>query len=247
MALQDEIPNRSWGRPATQTLSDHVARAILESIAAGQIQPGDRLPPQRALAQTFDVGMSVIREAIQRLEALHVVDAEPGSGTTIRPFRWLPLIYDPSLFQMAVERIGIADLWEARRLLEGQIVHLAVQRATDADLAAIEDVLRQAEAGPDDYDCHHILNREFHLALARAAKNQVLEDLVAPLLDIRFGGVVGHRFSKPRSEGAWEAHRRIFDALVARDVAAIEAAIVHHFEEWPPLVIAETEVEERSA
>lgn len=231
----------SWQRPAVQTLSDQVAKALLKRIAMGELRPGDKLPSQRDLAATFDVGMSVIREALQRLQALNVIDAGPGgNGTTIRSFRWIPMIYDPSLFMMAVQHIGVADLWEARRVLEGQVARLAVRRATGEDLAAIEDILSQSGDGPSDYDGHQILNRAFHLALARAAKNAVLEDLVAPLLDIRFSDA-SHRFTEAHSEGAWRAHRRILDALVARDMTAVDAAIAHHFDEWPPIAIGEIE------
>ncbi len=223
-----------WARPTVQTLSDHVAKAILTRIATGGIRAGDRLPSQRELAQTFDVGMSVVREAIQRLQALHVVDAEHGSGTTVRPFHWLPLIYDPSLSRMAVQHIGIADLWEARRLVEGQIVHLAAARATPEDLAEIHAVIDRAGRCADDYDAHVALNREFHLAVARAAKNVVLLDLVAPLLDLRVDGE-GDRRDIARAVESWSAHRLIYEALVSRDKAAVERAITHHFDAWTPL------------
>ena len=229
-----------WARPTIQTLADQVARAILQKIAAGVLRPGDRLPPQRELSQSFEVGMSVIREAIQRLEALHVVDPGPGTGTLIRPFRWLPLIYDPTLSDMAIRRIGAADLWESRRLLEAQVGRLAATRATAADLAAIEAVLDAAGECPD-YEHHYVQNRAFHLALARAARNVVLEDLLAPLVDIRFSDFVGHHFDAAHSLGAWAAHRRIFWALVARDPVEIEAAISHHFDDWAPPLAADHE------
>jgi GntR family transcriptional repressor for pyruvate dehydrogenase complex len=223
-----------WSRPSVQTLSDHVAKAILGRIASGALKAGDRLPSQRDLAQTFEVGMSVVREAIQRLQALHVVDAEHGSGTTIRPFHWLPLIYDPSLVGMAVKHIGIADLWEARRLLEGQIVHLAAARATEENLAEIHAVLDQAERCPPDYEAHFALNRDFHLAIARAARNVVLFDLVAPLLKLRVEGE-GDRRDIARAIESWSAHRLLYDALESRDPAAVERAILNHFEGWSPL------------
>jgi GntR family transcriptional repressor for pyruvate dehydrogenase complex len=223
-----------WSRPNVQTLSDHVAQAILKRIASGGIRAGDRLPSQRELAQTFDVGMSVIREAIQRLQAVHVVDAEPGSGTTVRPFHWLPLIYDPALAAMAIRHIGTADLWEARRLLEGQIVHLAAARATADDLAEIRAVIEQADHCPEIYDTHVALNRAFHLAVARAAKNVVLLDLVAPLLSIRVDGE-GDRRDIARAIDSWSAHRLIYEALASRDKAAVERAVAHHFEAWSPL------------
>ena len=141
----------NWPSPTVQTLPDQVAEAILQRIATGELQPGHRLPAQRELAQSMGVGLAVIREAVQRLATLNIVEAAHGSGTIIRPFRWLPLLYDKSLFHLAMQRIGIRDLWEARRLLEGQIIRLAAQRRTELDLERMRDVLDAAKPLPETY------------------------------------------------------------------------------------------------
>lgn len=233
---------KAWPTATVQTLPDQVAQAILQRIATGELAPGHRLPSQRDLAQSMGVGLAVIREAVQRLAALNVVEASHGSGTVIRPFRWMPLIYDPSLFHLAMQRIGIRDLWEARQLLEGQIIRLAAERATPADIAAMEAILRRADPLPPDYETSQPLNREFHLALARAGQNAVLEDLLAPLLDVQTEGA-GHRFDLEHSAKTWDAHRRIVDAVAARDLDAADAAIRHHFRIGP---IALDEIDARS-
>lgn len=232
---------KPWPTASVQSLPDQVAQMILERIATGKLLPGHRLPSQRELAQSMGVGLAVIREAVQRLMALNVVEASHGSGTTVRPFRWMPLIYDPSLFQLAVQRIGVRDLWEARRLLEGQVIRLAAERATDANLRALREVLDRARPLPGDYESSQALNREFHLAMAKAGQNAVLEDLVAPLLDVRFDGT-SHRFSADHCRKTWQAHQTIYDAIAAHDVAAADRAIKKHFEIGP---IAAEEIEAR--
>lgn len=219
---------KAWPSPVVQTLPDQVAQMILARIAAGELAPGHRLPSQRELAQSMGVGLAVIREAVQRLAALNVVEASHGSGTVVRPFRWMPLIYDPALFHLAMQRIGIRDLWEARRLLEGQITRLAAERATRADLAAMRAVLARAVPLPADYGASQALNREFHLALAHAGQNAVLEDLLAPLLDVRTEGA-DHRFTRDTCAKTWTAHRAIYDAVAARDADAADRAIQAHF------------------
>ena len=221
-----------WPKPTIQSLPDQVAQTILERIAGGDLQPGQRLPSQRELAQTLGVGLAAVREAVQRLEALNIIETTHGSGTVVRPFRWVPLIYDPSLFVLAVQRIGVQDLWETRRLIEGQIIRLAVQRATDRDLAALADVLAQAETQPVKYEVHRMLNREFHLALARASQNVVLADLLAPLLDVQVDQSE-QRFTAEHSHMSWEAHRRIYDVVAARDLSRADDAIERHFQVGP--------------
>lgn len=235
----------AWPSPIVQTLPDQVAQTILKRIATGELAPGHRLPSQRELAQSMGVGLAVIREAVQRLAALNVVEATHGSGTVIRPFRWMPLIYDPTLFHLAMQRIGIRDLWEARRLLEGQIIRLAVERATKADLAALRAILASAVPLPKDYAASQVLNREFHLALARAGQNAVMEDLLAPLLDLRSDGAA-HHFSEEFCRRTWEAHRVIVDAVASRDMQAADRAIQRHFE-IGPIALKEIDARGRAA
>lgn len=222
----------AWPSPIVQTLPDQVAQTILRRIATGELAPGHRLPSQRNLAQSMGVGLAVIREAVQRLAALNVVEATHGSGTVIRPFRWMPLIYDPTMFHLAMQRIGIRDLWEARRLLEGQTIRLAVERATRANLAVLRAIIARADPLPTDYRVSQALNREFHLALARAGQNAVLEDLLAPLLDLRSEGA-SHHFSRETCRQTWEAHQTILDAVASRDMQAADRAIQRHFEIGP--------------
>jgi len=233
---------KSWPKPTVRSLPDQVAQTILQRIATGELQPGNRLPAQRELAESMGVGLAVIREAVQRLEALNVVEASHGSGTGIRPFRGMPLIYDPTLFVLAMQRIGVRDLWETRRLLEGQAIRLAVERATRTNLAAMLEVLERADPLPESYDESQALNREFHLALARSTQNAVLEDLVAPLLEIHAQGVA-HRFTRDYCRRTWQAHWAIYEAVAARDIVAADRAIVAHFQVGP---IALAEVEARS-
>ncbi len=226
------LPKAAWPKPVAQTLPDQVAHAIVGRIASGDFSAGHRLPSQRDLAQSLGVGLAVVREAVQRLAALNVVEANHGSGTVVRPFRWIPLIYDPSLFMLAVQRIGVADLWETRRLLEGQIVRLVVERARKKDFDLIESVLAQADPLPSDYSTSQALNREFHLALARATKNVVLEDLLAPLLDVQVDGVA-HRFTEEHCRKTWAAHWAILEAIRARDIAGADEAVREHFKIGP--------------
>jgi GntR family transcriptional repressor for pyruvate dehydrogenase complex len=233
---------KTWPKPTIQSLPDQVTHTILQRIAAGELRPGNRLPAQRELAESMGVGLAVIREAMQRLEALNVVEASHGSGTVIQPFHWMPLIYDPMLFSLAVQRIGVRDLWETRRLLEGQVIRLAVERATPANLNAMHAILERADPLPPNYEKSQSLNREFHLALARSTQNAVLEDLVAPLLGVHTQGVA-HRFTQEHCRLTWAAHQAIYDAVAARNLAAADRAIVEHFEVGP---IALAEIEARS-
>jgi GntR family transcriptional repressor for pyruvate dehydrogenase complex len=119
------------------------------------------------------------------------------------------------------------QLWEARYAIEKETVRLAAARATEQDLAAMRQVLEEAVPDPTDYPENQRLNKAFHLALARASKNVVLVDLLAPLLDIQLG-TMRTVFDAEISRETWEVHRAIYTAVAARDVAAAAAAMEQH-------------------
>ena len=163
--------NQSLAQAASaQSLPDQVAKLILQRIATGELAAGHRLPSQRELAQSMGVGLAVIREAVKRLEALNIVEATHGSGTVVRPFRWMPLLYDPSLFQLAVKRIGVRDLWEARRLLEGQIDPPRGRARDRGQSRADARRARPRQSAARATTASQALNREFHLAIAQGRR-----------------------------------------------------------------------------
>jgi GntR family transcriptional regulator, transcriptional repressor for pyruvate dehydrogenase complex len=229
-----------WPKPVSQSLPDQVAELIVQRIANGDLAVGHRLPSQRSLAQSMGVGLAVVREAVKRLEALHILGATHGSGTVVRPFRWMPLLYDPSLFLLAVKRIGIRDLWETRRLLEVQIARLAAERATAENLTEIRAALDRALPRPTDYAASQDLNRDFHIAVARASQNAVLIDLLSPLVDVHIDGI-SHHFTEDMSRRTWEAHEAIYEAVARHDVAGAEEAMHAHFKVGPIAVEAESD------
>ncbi|HVX98696.1 MAG TPA: FadR/GntR family transcriptional regulator [Pseudorhodoplanes sp.] len=231
--------NQFFPKPSAQSLPDQVAALIMQRIASGELASGHKLPSQRQLARSMGVGLAVVREAVKRLEALNVLGATHGSGTVVRPFRWMPLIYDQSLFTLAMKRIGIRDLWETRRLLEGQIVRLAAERAREENLVEIRAVLDRAKPLPLDYDVSSDLNREFHIAVAKASQNSVLIDLLTPLVDIHFQGIA-HHFTEDVCRRTWEAHAAIYRAIARHDVAAAERAMRDHFTIGPIAVETDT-------
>jgi DNA-binding FadR family transcriptional regulator len=231
--------NQFFPKPVAQSLPDQVAELIMQRIATGELATGHKLPSQRQLAQSMGVGLAVVREAVKRLEALNILGATHGSGTVVRSFRWMPLLYDPSLFMLAIKRIGIRDLWETRRLLEGQIARLAAERACEKNLAAIRAVLDRASPLPFDYAESSALNREFHIAIAKASQNSVLIDLLTPLVDVRFRDIA-HHFTKDMCRRTWAAHEAIYRAIADHDVDAAELAMQRHFTVGPIAVETDT-------
>lgn len=235
--------DQSWPKASTQSLPDQVARAILQKIASGGLASGHKLPSQRQLAREMGVGLAVVREAVKRLEALNIVGAAHGSGTMILPFRWMPLIYDPSLFMLAAKQIGMRDLWETRRLLEIQIVRLSAERASKENLSTIRAILDRANPIPLEYAESQLLNRDFHLAVASGCQNPVMIDLLTPLVDVHIKGI-SHHFTEDMSRRTWAAHESIYEAICLGDPDKAEKTMHDHFKIGP--IAVETDSQENT-
>jgi DNA-binding FadR family transcriptional regulator len=155
------------------TLVDEVADALRKMIVGGEIQPGEYLPPRKELAATFGVGLSTIQEAIQGLTAVGMLASRPGKGTWVREDALDTLIH-PSMVENRLGKLDAMQLYEARAVVEVGLIELAAQRATPQDIDQIQTALAGMAAAGDDAAFIEA-DLEFHLAVARAAHNELLE------------------------------------------------------------------------
>jgi GntR family transcriptional repressor for pyruvate dehydrogenase complex len=217
----------SSAQPVSRTLSEQVTEMILHRIATGDLPQGATLPPQRELALQLGVALSVVREAIQRLQVLRVVQTRHGSGTIVQHVSWSQIAVEPALRVLAFEPRTLKEVWETRYAVEKETTRLAAERATAEDLAALRSVLASAEPLPDSFEANLRLNTAFHLAVARAAKNSVLADLLGPLLGVGFT-TIPEIFDRGAAEAGWETHRRLYEAIRRHDPEAAREALIFH-------------------
>jgi len=161
-----------------------VSQELLAHIVAGVYQPGDKLPPERELAQRFGVSRTVIREALAALRIAGVVESRPGDGTYVKVARqsWQK---SRELISELFQKGDPMEAWRAREVLEPCLARLAAENATLDDVkrlfAAVERMKTAvyARVVPDFYKA----DRDFHLALVAATHNAYLVAVVNPLLD----------------------------------------------------------------
>src|SRR3989449_1381053 len=137
-------PSIELGPIKSTRIYEEIVRQVKQLIAEGRLKSGDQLPPERDLAEKFVVSRTSVREARRALESLGFVEIRPGEGTFIREVSVEALI-EPLALVMASQRGAIAELFEARRLLEPAIAALAAGRATPEELSEMERT-REEEA-----------------------------------------------------------------------------------------------------
>src|SRR5436190_2903241 len=221
---------------------EQIAEQLLAQIGSGRLRPGDSLPPERELTESFGVGRSSIREALRMLESQGVITGNGGSFAVADVAN--PLNSSIRLLFALDERTGMHDLFELRRILDCEAAALAAQRhrdqhvrEMDAAIAEMDASLRADGRGDRFIDA----DLRFHIAVAEATGNRLLVHSMQAVRDV-VRRALTTVFVIPRSpERAVVEHRGIRAAIAAGDPTRARQEMFDH------LVRVETDVEKGSA
>jgi GntR family transcriptional repressor for pyruvate dehydrogenase complex len=198
-----------------ETLSGRIREQLHQRIATGELEPGARIPSERTLSEQFRVARTSVREAIQGLVSLGVIERR---GNRAFVAERLP---DVRLAAADDAKSFVRQLFETRRALELPIIRFDADRADDDDRAEIAAVAAQFRPGIGLAEFRR-LDRRFHATIARACGNPLLVEVYAKVLARLFES---DEFDRLLSSTRNRAEvRRIVDAS-ARHHAAIAGAI----------------------
>lgn len=210
-----------------QSVSEIVARQILDLVTSGALKPGDQLPTERELAEMLSVSRPSVREAIRGLSILGVVRSRQGGGAFITELDGDALL-GPIRFFLELEDMNIRELYDARSLIEGDVARRAARNMSDAQLDALEDMLDGQAAAIADPKAFRIADLKFHQAIWVGCGNAFLKRIGESL------NALGLEFRRRASENpkvlrqSLKDHRRLCEALRSREpMAAAEAAEAH--------------------
>lgn len=211
-----------------QTLAQTVMDRLIGYIRGGEIPPGKPLPSQHQLAEQLAVSRPVLREAMQGLASMGIVEIRPGSGCYVR---------DPhastdreALFDIYTHE-GAIEVLDARLVIEVELATMAATRATQAEVNEMNEILERLKRTISRGRPTVHLTSDFHQALARAGHNQPLYRMAQLLTHARV--VQGMRVENALPEIAaqeYESHKVLLDAVVSRDPELARSAMREHIE-----------------
>jgi DNA-binding FadR family transcriptional regulator len=208
----------------TQAVSEAVSERILELISSGALKAGDALPPQRQLASQLGVSLSSLREALQALTAVGIVEIKHGRGTFVCTHPTDAVIKHLD-WAMRLGSEETRELMEARRVIDASVSGYAAARATDSQIRQIYQLYCGMVESWQSRDIGRLdeLDVQFHLAIAEASGNALLFHLAQSLYAFaaRFVQVV------PHTRAGMENHRLVYVAIAAHDAPAAEAAVLN--------------------
>jgi GntR family transcriptional repressor for pyruvate dehydrogenase complex len=211
--------------------SEEVVRQIRDLIGGGQIHPGDRFPAERELCRVLDVGRSTLREAMRALEALGLVRVVPGQGTFLVELPGAAEESGPATDSRLKAWERQREMFQVREILEPGLAALAARHATAAQRERIRSRFRAQEAGMRQGRSGMLDNTAFHMAVAEAANNSILLQMVLSFLDLLRETRLTAWQSPERPGRSVREHARILAAIEARNPRAAERAMRQHVRE----------------
>jgi GntR family transcriptional regulator, transcriptional repressor for pyruvate dehydrogenase complex len=213
--------------PQRRNLSQALVAEFLSRIRSGELRPGERLPTERALMERFSVGRNAVREAMQALVAMDIVDIRPGRGAVVVG---LPSskILDSETVANLLDGQTITDLYELRLIIETDAAHRAAQRASHDDIRRLSSALEQFQRAFDNSLPTYDFDIRFHREVAVASRNLVYPRVLDALVNLlRRSRQATDSIPEARTLGQ-TGHREIFDAIETRDAEAARRAMGRH-------------------
>ena len=213
---------------AKQTLAQTVMERLLEYVRGEGVRPGDPLPSQHELARQLSVSRPVLREAMQGLASMGVVEIRPGSGCYVLDPKGT---VDPDSWFDVFTHQGALEVLEARMVVEVELAGLAAERATERDLVEMAAILERLKRAVARGRATSHITSDFHQALARAGHNLVLYRMAKLLTQGRLAQGLRVEHALPDiAAHEYDSHRRLCDAVAGRDPAVARAAMREHLE-----------------
>ncbi len=214
-----------------ETLTNKTVQEITNWMKQGVLKPGAKLPSQNELVERLGVSRTGIREALQILAALNLIEIRAGLGCYVRNVS-SEYIVNADVLSILLEKEAIFEVIEARKILEAETSALASQRAKDEDLWLMEDAVNRIEKAAKRAESVASPAAEFHVAVAKATHNSVLYKLVSSFnhLMAKAGIFLETTVDNPQAfkQHEYTSHRELYEIISSRDAINARNAMQKH-------------------
>jgi GntR family transcriptional repressor for pyruvate dehydrogenase complex len=207
---------------------DTAITGIRDRIAAGELAPGDRLPPEAELAALLGVSRNSLREAVRALIQANVLDVRRGDGTYVTSLEPQLLLSGLAFVMDLMQDRTVLELFEVRRLLEPAATGVAASRITDDSIGQLRELLGAMRRSTTAEELI-TLDVEFHRSIVEASGNQTLVSLLEALFTRTARARIWRGiWDRAALDWTYAQHDLIVDALAQRDAALATAAATVH-------------------
>jgi GntR family transcriptional repressor for pyruvate dehydrogenase complex len=220
--------------PMTTTSAyEQVAARLRQRIRLGLLPPGERLPPERSLAEQLGVSRVTLRDALGILQGEGLIERRRGAGGGAVIVGWRPTSGEARA-ELQRQTASLDRILELRLVIEPGAARLAARRRSDADLRrlqlSIEGLERAAALGRDGVSEFHRADSIFHLTIAAASRNPYLYEAVERARSRQFAPMQAIDKQELQQDSAAE-HRAVLEAIADGDAASAASAMENHLRE----------------
>lgn len=224
---------------SNKKIYEQVADIILESIKSGEYKVGDKLPSIQKLAQIYGVSVASIREALNALRTIGVIELKQGYGTFIKQI-------EPKFFELGDKFnsvVQIKELLELREIVESSTVEKAAINRSEEDLKRLKEALNEMGEAVTDGTSGEKADLRFHLLIAKAAQNSLLVELLNNISGLMKDSMEETRkifiYSAQKTmHRLHEEHVAIYNAILEQDSKRAVKAMQSHLLEVKVTILA---------
>jgi DNA-binding FadR family transcriptional regulator len=224
-----------------------VAEQLEDAIVSGRLKPGDKLPPERDMLVDLATSRRSLREAIRILEQKGLIETRLGvKGGSFVKVPTTDSVSESLALLIQFKKVPVKELAEFRLDLEGIVARRAAQRADESDIDHLKKIVSKAEAVLGDplaeFSDYKEIDREYHLALAAAARNQLYASVLRIIHDNMSHYFEKHvAYHKGRFHDHYKEMIEMVEALKNQDGDKAFALASHHIQDFFRYVDAESQ------
>lgn len=214
---------------------EQVARQI-ERLIVNKLNPGDKLPPERELAEMLKVSRGSIRDAIRSLELAGLVEPRQGAGTIVREMNAEARINSIAA-ALKRRKESVSEFLDFRKMLEPPLAARAATHASPEEISEMEAILRRQEEKHTHGKPAVAEDADFHYNVALASGNRVVLKVIDVVMDLLRETRTRSLQVSGRSQKSLDGHHQILDAIKRHDSEAAKAAMLRHIEDVEEIVL----------
>jgi len=207
----------------------------LEQLILSKLNPGDKLPGERELAEMLSVSRSSIRDAMRRLQLMGLVEPRQGAGTVVREIDHEALV-TPLANVIAHKRQLVGELLDFRKMLEPPMAARAAKNASAEEVSRMEEILHRQDQKVRNGELAVEEDTEFHYVIAQASGNSVVLKVMDVVMDLLRETRSRSLQSEGRPQKSLAGHKKILSAIKRRDGEGAENAMRQHIRDVEQMV-----------
>ena len=223
-----------------RALSEKIIAQISDALVAGELKPGDRLPPERELAEQFGVSRTVIRDAVKTLAGRGILHVKHGAGIFVATSEENAIGRLGALSDiLPLQGVRLRDLFEIRKVLEAEGAEWAARRRNDYHLKRLRGILDDAYRNSENIEVLSERDAQFHVAIAEASQNLVLVRVMLTLLDLLAQSRRESLSIPGRAKLSLKDYERIVEEIEAQRHEGARETMLEHLTSVESAVLAE--------